>query len=289
MNPNVVQQQIQDQNLRKALAQTPAAYRDALAQSVADNQVVFKRDAYYSKGRITATVTTSSSPIIATYTVSKGYQAVLFNYGVTDPLGGAGFATSLTPDYNNATLSETNLIHGSETNGAELMLITGIGFILTPDADPLALKAVMPSCYMSGGVNGNTNDFKWGPPIFWPGGSGIFGAGLSYTQQPGLFDSNATQVGTAVSGIPGAEDYSRDIDPVLWGPKGQADSTFTVVCSVTRTVTWTATDRTAIVASAGTPTTVTVFAHPTAGQPGSYIDFWVRLFGAQFAPRGKNR
>jgi len=274
MNPNVIKSQIQDRNLNRALDQVPPQYRDALTAAALASQVVFKRDPYYSKGRLTAAVTTDTAGD-ATYTWAKGIQSALFSYGVNDQLVGAGFATGV--GYDTATFADTNLIHGGETNAAELELITGIGFILTGNNDPKTVNALMQEVYMSAGTNGQTNEFKWGPPMFWPGGAGLFGSKQSFLETPPL--DYASQVdGGLTSGIPGAEDYSRDIDPILWGPKGQADSTFTAVLQVQRTVSFTTLAR----ASA---TGVAEVIPPAE----AYVEFWLRLYGAQFAPRGANR
>ena len=274
MNPNVVKAQIQDQNLRRALDQVPPQYRDALTTAALASQVVFKRDPYYSKGRLTfATAADTAGDV--TYTLLKGTQSALFSYGVNDPLVGAGFATGI--GYDTAQFCDTNLIHGGETNAAELVLITGIGLVLTGNNDPAVVNQTMQEVYMSAGTNGQTNEFKWGPPMFWPGGCGLFGAKQSLYEAPPL--NAASQIdGGLTSGIPGAEDYSRDIDPILWGPKGQADSTFTAVLQVQRQVQFTVNIR----ASA---TGVDAFTPPTS----AFVEYWLRLYGAQFAPRGQNR
>lgn len=276
MNPNVIKQQIQDTNLRRALDQVPPQYRDALTTAALASQVVFKRDPYYSKGRLTFAVATDTLGD-ATYTLGKGVQSALFSYGVNDPLTGAGFATGI--GYDTATFADTNLIHGGETNAAELELITGIGFILTGNNDPGVVNATMQEVYMSAGTNGQTNEFKWGPPMFWPGGAGLFGNKQSLYEAPPI-NAKSQLDGGLTSGIPGAEDYSRDIDPILWGPKGQADSTFTAVLQVQRQVQFTTLARTGV-ATEG----ITAIVPPTD----AFVEFWLRLYGAQFAPRGANR
>lgn len=285
-HPDVVKQAMQDRAFQQALAQVPDQYREAIAQAAVANQIVFKRDAYYSKVR--AQYTVSKAMTTSTFTLAKGYQAVAFGYGLNDNMTSAGFPASI--GYDAATLADTNLFKGGETNAAELELIQGIGVILSPDSDPLLAKRTLHQCYLSGGVNGNTNDFKWGQPGFYPAGSGFYGLGSSLLALPS-WAGELPEVGAMSNGIPGSEDWSREIDPILWGPKGQADSTFQAVLTVQRAISFTVTDR-AAGAMGVQPAAWTAPAAPNAGPvsgEGTYLDITIRLFGAQFAPRGRNR
>jgi hypothetical protein len=170
------------------------------------------------------------------------------------------------------------------------MVIDGIGLILTADNDPFFLRKVTPNTFMSCGFGGAITTYKWGPMLFWPGGSGLFGLGQDHFEPPALPGGQIQLSGSVTSGIPGAEDYAKQLDTIIWGPKGQADSTYSAQVLVTRAVTWTATARAATApASADGFQGVQAFTPPAQDAEGSYADFWLRLFGTQVGPRSKNR
>jgi len=235
-DPSVVQATRAKQRLDRALSNVNPGDRQAIGQAALDSQNTVTEDPYYSKGRIPADVSTDESGV-STYTVAKGTTAVLFSYGVNDPLSAAGFPSAL----GQATYAETNLLHGSETNGPEWMVIDGIGLILTADNDPFFLRKITPHTFMSAGFGGAVTTYKWGPMLFWPGGSGLFGLGQDHFEAPALPGGQPQLSGSVTSGIPGAEDYAKQMDTIIWGPKGQADSTFSAQVLVTRQVQWTST------------------------------------------------
>jgi hypothetical protein len=276
----LVRRGMQEESLQRALDRVPPDQRAAIASAANAGQIVYKRDPYYSRARINFTVAVNGATV--NYTYSKGSKVTFFGYGQNDVLLSAGFPAGLTPSYDQATYADTNLLHGSETNGAETVLCTGIQLYLSPMADPGLVRQVMPELFLSGGVDGQPTQMKWGLPFFWPSGGGFFGAGLDNIDTPPINRSNQ-QVGFIDNGIPGAEDYSKAIDPFIWGPKGGADSTFVAQLEAQRDVSFTATTRTAVGASG-----IAGFTPPATANT-AFIDLWLRLAGGQFAPRGKNR
>lgn len=282
----VVQDGLQEAALKRAIAMVPPDQRAAIANAAVAGQIVFKREPYFSRVRLNPTITTGGSPVVTTYTYPKGTLVTFFTYGLNDVLLAAGFPAGI--GFDQATYADTNLLHGSETNGGETVLTTGIGLFLSPDTDPAVAKALLKECFLSAGNDGNPTLFKWGQPMFWPAGGGFFGNGMNRIDEPSLLDTQIAASGITTNGIPGAEDFSKQIDPFIWGPKGTADSTFVAQLALMRAVTITSTAR-AAAASASGSTGVAAFVSPTANNPGAYQDLWLRLYGGQFSPRGKNR
>lgn len=271
---------MQEEALYRAIDRVPPDQRAAIAEQATRSQIVYKRDPYYSRVRLNFTVTDNTTSV--TYKLSKGTKVQFFVYGQNDVLLSAGFPSGLTPSYDQATAADTNLLHGSETNGGETVLVTGLQLYLSPDADPALLRAALKECFFSGGNDGNPTLMKWGLVMFWPSGGGFFGDGRSLIDLPPLYSSQQNE-GFITNGIPGAEDYSKAIDPFIWGPKGGPDSTFVAQLEVQRDVTVTGTTRTAVGASG-----IVGFQPPNTANS-AFIDLWLRLAGGQFAPRGKNR
>lgn len=249
-----------------------------------NRQTVRKNDVYFSRVRFQYTISTSGSPATGVATIAAGTTWQAFQYGRGDVMTVAGFASG----FGVAQLQDTSINTKGETNNQELFVIQGLGVSVMPTADPLLVQALFPELYMSIGFNGDTNTYKLGSPLFWPGGGGLVNGGLSSWTTANLYDSAAIIPGSPSNGLQGAFNYRSLPDSVSWFPKGGgSDSNFAVNFAAPRAVTLSQLGRVAASGiAAQTPPTAS---GTNGGNANTYVDVVVALFGTQFAPRSKNR
>lgn len=107
-----------------------------------------------------------------TYTLSSSVVRA-FSYSVDQSdLTAAGFASGYT-----ATYAETNLQSKNETNAGETVYVNGLSAVLMPNSDARMASEVFRNVYCELSLNGDSNTFRLGPPIFLPSPVGLLGSG----------------------------------------------------------------------------------------------------------------
>lgn len=228
---------------------------------------------YYSAVRLQAAVSTAG--LVTTYAFNPAeYRA--FGYGIGDPLGAAGFPSSLQ-----ATALETNLLNRSQTNSGEQVLIEGISAYVTADSDPALASILLERVSCSISLNGEQQLFRLGRVTFLPGGGGLTGGGMSAIIRPGQQQQQGVY-SPINNGLPGRENYFPLPSPIRWSSAGKADSNMVIVAKIERPLSFTATAR---AAAAG----VEAWNPPqTAGDVGTYVDVVFRLKTKSVSARSVN-
>lgn len=272
-------------DMQRLILRMPPDAQNYMAALQKQGDVVTKDEPYYSRIRFEPTITVDGSNN-ATYAFAQGQSVQAFNYGVGGAMTNAGFVAGGT-GYVLGTLSDTNLntSTGKVTNGADLVFIEGLSFIPTPGSDPVLTKLIIGDLAVQAGFNGDVSSYKLGSPLMWPGSAGLHGTANSKAQAPNVNDQVGVFFGSVSNGLPGAGDVQWMKDPIVWMPQPQADSQFALQVSLSRAKSLVVNART--VGTNGIPTAFTPPA--TAGADGTYVEFFVRLHGAQLGPRSKNR
>ena len=271
--------QVRSERLRRAFANlSPAARAD-----LENNPAFFlKSDPYFSKGRISVKTITAGGGN-STLSIPRG-EITLFDYAKGESMTRAGFPSAAP--YDKATSADTNLNSKSETNGAEYVFVDGLSVILLPRSEPEIVRRVTSELYFSMSVGGADDFLKFGNPTWLGGGGGIAGAALSRAVTPNLQDAFAQNPGFLSYGLPSVNDVKMLTDPFIWGPKGKADSSMTLRCTIARDITWTIpTTRAADLAN-----NVAAFSAPAAQTDvsdvdGTFIEFLAVLHSVQIGPR----
>lgn len=260
---------------------TAAAQLASLANGAGQSTSMW--NVYYSSVRFGWAVT-GSGPY--TYTLAAGTQLRAFGYAIGDDLTQS--TVGYPSGYGSATECETNLQKRAETVGGETVMIRGISAYLTADSDPyLALKTLENTSVVIA-MNGEQQVFRLGRLAFLPGGGGLSSAGQSQILTPPQMESYARGVGAMTNGIGSINNFYPLPQPLLWKPSGEADSTLILRMTVQRTLTESATARTATAGGASTPGTA-AFSPPTAtGNYGTYVGVVIRLHSQQVGPRSQN-
>jgi len=267
--------------MQKFLDQLPDYARTYWATVAQSAELIFKDEPYFSRGRFEPTITVDGSSN-ATYAFTAGQKVQLFNYGIGAPLTTAGFSAT---GYATATAADTNLTTaaGKETNSSDMVYIMGFGVVPGSLCDPVLLKLLWEEISVSAGFGGDSNTYKLGNLGCWPGGGGLHGGSSSPLAVANLADGKAIVPGVLANGLPAAGDIRWLKDPIVWMPKPQQDSQFTMQFTIERSRSLTANAR---VAATG----IQAITPPaTVGAEGTFVDFKVYLYGAQLGPRSRNR
>jgi hypothetical protein len=260
----------------------PPDVRAAIAGYKRDvSQLVILSLPYYSTVRFGA-ARAAGPPI--TMTIDTTVRTA-FSYGQGQPMTAAGFATG------NGTAAETNLIRGSETRDQADVWIWGIACAITPDSEPALARRVVRDTAVAISLNG-TQQLPLGTLEHFPGGGGLYGAGVSALKQPDLATPGGSSVENGAGSImpffnngnPMSGNFYRLPQPFKWAGVGSgADSSLGILFTPQRSIVETA--GVARVAAAG----VSAFTPPAAaGDFGTYVDVRVRLICVSVNVRGVN-
>jgi hypothetical protein len=273
---------MRNQSLKDILEGLPQPAKDYLSGKGA---LSLKREPYFSRIRFEPTITDNTSNVV--YTFAQGQSVNAFDYGQGGTMAGAGFVAGGT-GFTVATAADTNLTTaaGRVTNGSDMVVVDAICFLPTPKSDPVLLKALIAELSVTGGFGGNLTDYRFGNPLFLPGGGGLYGGGQSALAVAGTNDSKGQINGFISNGLPGAGDMWPQDDAIVWMPKPEADSDFAMQVRCNRTVSVTVNARTA---GSGGIAPAAVAPPVTAGADGTFVEFLVRLVGTQIGPRSRSR
>jgi hypothetical protein len=255
----------------------------------ANVDLAFKNEPYYSTVRFEPDSLTADGSNNTTTVFNAGHQVQAFTYGQGGAMGIAGYNAAGT-GYTIGQQADTNLIvtTGKVTNGNDLVVLDGLAIIPTPKSDPRLTQWVMRELYISAGFGGNTNDFKFGQPLLWPGSAGLFGSTSSILKTANLQDATGIIPGYLSNGLPGAADVRWFSDPIVWYPQSSnlGDTQFAMFLTIQRLVSVFAAARIAV---AGAGATQAVTPPVTQGAEGTFVEFLVYMPSVQFGPRSQNR
>jgi len=235
---------------------------------------------YYSKVRFQFDVveTAPGPPATYQYTLVPGPRNA-FGYGRNDPLTAGGFPAAL----GNATLVETNLTKRSETIAGQKVMVHGISFMLSPLSDSALAADVFENTHATLEVDGQ-EALQLGPLPFCPGSGGLIG-GETFVTEPPIFQSSPRAWMPASNGEKRIDNFLPLPDPIVWTPSGMQDSTLIVRLATVRQLQFSLTGR-----EAGDMCDCKPWDPPSeTGQPGTFVDLWVRLHCSQLTKRSKNR
>ena len=252
----------------------PAKER-AQAEALARQQFVVGFP-YYSKVRFRF-VRSGAGPYV--YTLSTSVVRA-FSYSVDQAdCTAAGFATGFTSTY-----SETNLQAKNETNAGETVHVEGISCVLMPNSDARMASEVFSNVSTELSLNGDSNTFRLGPPIFLPSPVGLIGGGKDDAgTQP--IPGGRPQFNFAANGWPMRNNVMKLPGGLIWRNKSSRDSQLNVIFTPasakvsTRTISYT-TQIADEVAAAG----VRGYAFPSTDL---VVDVMVLLTGYVKGPRSR--
>ena len=260
----------------QVLNSLPAAQKMQILKTLAAGMRTKTFNNYFSTVRFQFTVAAGF-----TYTMAKNTELRAFGYAQGDDMS---VATIGFPAGRVATAADTNLISASETISGEQVIIEGMSIMPHEDSDAQLMQVLWPNVSVTLQLNGAQLNFPLGTLAMMPGSGGLQGLGSSYVTAPDIASSIARPVGALTNGEPCVDNFYPFPEPVLWQPKGGADSTLIVKLRVEQTSAYTtllAADR---VAAAG----IAAWNHPVGTAIGTYVDVKVRLWSRQISPRSQN-
>lgn len=260
----------------KAASKVPGAVRQQIQREAIASQRVDLSKFYYSRVRFAGTITEGG---VLTFAAQKRYA---FGYQLQREVDGhVG---------HDATYADTNLLEERTPNNGETVKIIGISCRPTPFTDAYLMNALDQTTSVILRIN-NDNTLILGNPSDVPG-------------------SSQNTSGPAWSIQQGAENYNEDIwqatqkgeaemdnimvlgEPIIWTPMG-ADAKMDVMFELNEQFIHTypanraATDVTAL--GAADLAVVTPYTQPTeAHEPGTFVDFFVKLYVSTESPRSLN-
>lgn len=268
-----------DEMILRELASLPPRGQELVKKYFANNNLMLKRDKYFCRGRVQASVTGTTTK---TYTITAGTssQLVFFGYGLGDPLTNAGFPTS----FGNASYQDTNIPIKFQTKDGELFEIKRVSLQVHPFVDPKVAQIILADAWLEAGTGSDVKPYKLGVPMMVPGGSAPITAGYSNVMEAPLPSPTAPVAGNPANSWQVAQStLDLSYDSIIWAPPGEADSLFSCNLNFARNIVWTMSDR---AAAAGTTAAQVA---PSSGERGTYIDFFLILEGRQVARRSSNR
>ena len=249
-----------------------------IAQAEAlDSQVRVEDAQYYSRIRLAGKVTASESSTLVEF--AKGeIQAFGYQIGGDVPILGGG-----DPLPRKALEIDTNIASAGCTNGGEVFDIKGISFRLGAMTDAKLWEALAASLTLAFELD-TKPVLKLGPACDVPALSAVpTGHTWQFAQTPDRVQDDRPLWSPCESR---ALMYGGRAMPltkgVRWGKKGESDSTLGVLVKLHEALSFTVSKR-------SEDTGVSAFDPPTlSGQPGTYVDVWIRLHGGITAKRGTN-
>lgn len=254
----------------------PAAQKMALLKQLAGNMRTKTFNNYFSTVRFQAAV---SGTFL--YTFAAGTELRAFGYAQGDPMNTAviGFPAGRV-----ATPADTNLISSSETISGEQVLIEGLSIMPHEDSDAQLMQVLWPNVSVTLQLNGAQLQFPIGTLAMMPGSGGLSGTGTSYVTAPDIASSVARPVGALQNGWATVDNFYPFPEPVIWQPKGGADSTLIVKLRVEQASTY----QTLLTADRAAAAGIAAWTHPSGTALGTYVDVKVRLWSRQISPRSQN-
>jgi len=281
MRKPVTRQQARDIQAAKAAANVPGAVRRSIQREAIGSQQVDMSKYYYSRIRFQAEAGEDS----LIFQAGKRYA---FGYQLQREVDGH-------PGHN-ATYADTNLLEERSTNRGETVKILGMAIRPTPFTDSYIMNAL--DMWLSVVLRlDNDNVMFLGNPSDIPGSSQN-AEGPSWFLPPPAEDTEVGEFQACKKGDQRMSNLLMFAEPIIWTPEGK-DAKLDVMFELNQQVELTAfdprnaTDVTA--AGAGDNAVVTQWNPPSpAGEgkdasPGTFVDFFVKLYVASEGPRSVNQ
>lgn len=205
-----------------------AAIQDASRRSVIASSAPYFSRVFFDSEAVEAPAGTFN------YSLPQGTERRAFGYAKTDPVPGfpAKFGTQ-----SNATSADTNLMTKGQTLAGQTVLIQGLACLIQPRSDFEFARNICSELSVSIGLNGDSQTMEMGTPLNLPGIGGLYGWGFTEMQTP-AFDSAASSgvAKLASNGLPGADNFRRVPEGLIWRPAGKTDGSLVIKCKVERTV-----------------------------------------------------
>lgn len=273
MRKPVTKEQARQVELAKQAAMVPAAIRRNIALEALASQQVDLSKYYYSRIRFQAEVTED----LLTFDPGDRYA---FSYQIRQEVDGhPGHA---------ATYADTNLLEERSTNAGEKVRIVGMAIRPTPTTDALLMNAM--DMFMQVSLRLDNREVLWlGNPSDVPGSSQN-ASGPTFILPPALSSYEPTVIEPCKKGWPTQGNYLPFAEPIIWNPGDQADSKLDVLFRLNERLQLNLEPpRLPINDPAAVATGQTPFNPPAeAGDKGTYVDYFVKLYVRSEGPRSQN-
>jgi len=275
MRKPVTKEQAQQIDLAKQAAQVPAAVRRTIALEALASQQVDLSKYYYSRIRFQADEYDDGMLV---FNPGDRYA---FSYQIRQEVDGhPGHA---------ATYADTNLLEERSTNSGEQVKIVGMAIRPTPTTDALLMNAM--DMFIQTSLRLDNRELVWlGNPSDVPGSSQN-AKGPTWLQPPPLDATVPDLIHPTLKGWPTQGNYLPFGQPIIWNPGDQADSKLDVLFRLNETFRFQAAparveNNDPATAASG----VTEWNPPEdLGKPGTFVDFFVKLYVKSIGPRSQNR
>lgn len=268
----------------KEAAKVPAAVRRQIQMEALGSQRVDLSKYYYSRVRFECV----ENDLAGGSVIFVPQKRFAFGYELGKPVDG-----HTLPAIHNASYADTNILEARTTNKGERVKIVGIAVRPTPFTDSYLMNAL--DMYMSVTLRlDNDNILFLGNPSDVPGSAQNTG-GPTWDLLPDAEQyNNITEHQATQKGEPEMDNILVLEEPILWEPNGGKDGKMDVMFELNNVFEHTlpaaraATDVTAL--GAGDNAVVTDYTPPaTVGEPGTFVDYFVKLYVASMGPRGANQ